>query len=162
MIGYPITYGDILEKGNGFASETVLTETLEYWSNEKNLANFNRGYKFCLLAFRISGLLFKSTAAFASDNRVLPVNNGANDVGSCPGAVSPPFGTPGPGPEGTPSPGPGGLANVPTAGRGGFGASALGICGIAMKSGAYWVGFVCAAAVIVRVRMAAVPANAAL
>ena len=46
--------------------------------------------------------------------------------------------------------------------RGAYGTSALGICGIAMKSGAYWVGFVCAAAVIVGVRMAAISANAAL
>ena len=103
--------------------------------------------------FGISGVLVRSTAAFASSNGVL-TDNGANGVGSCPGTGSPPSGTPGPGPAK-----PGGLANVPTADRGAFGASALGICAIAMKSGAYWVGFVCAAAVIVGVRMASVPAN---
>ena len=157
MISYPITYGDILEKGHGFTSETVLTGISEYWFNEKNLANFNRGYKFGLLVFGISVVLFKSTAAFASDNGVLPANNGANGEGSCPGTGSPPSVTPAPGPEK-----PGSLANVPTADRGAFGASALGICGIAMKSGAYWVGFLCAAAVIVGVRMGSVPANAPL
>ena len=157
MIGYPITYGDILEKDNAFTSETILTGILEYWSNEENLANFNRGYKLGLLVFGISGVLLRSTTAFASDNGMLPANNGANGVGSCPGTESPPSGTPSPGPAK-----PGGLANVPTADRGAFGASALGICGIAMKSGAYWVGFVCAAAVIVGVRMAAIPANAPL
>lgn len=152
MIGFPITYGDILEKGNGFTSETVLTGVSEYWSDEKNLANFNRGYKFGLLMFSISSLLLSSKTAFASDYGVLPANDGANGGGSCP---APPSETPGPGPAK-----PGGLANVPTVDRGAFGASALGICGIAMKSGAYWVGFVCAAAVIVGVRMAAIPANA--
>ena len=30
MIGYPITYGDILEKGNAFTSETVLTGLVSY------------------------------------------------------------------------------------------------------------------------------------
>lgn len=152
MIGYPITYGDISEKGNSFTSETVLTGVSEYWSDEKNLANFNRGYKFGLLLFSISGVLLSSTTAFASDNGVLPSNNNAHGGDNCP---APPSNTP-------PSPGqtkPGGLANVPTIDRGAFGASALGICGIAMKSGAYWVGFVCAAAVIVGVRMASVPAN---
>lgn len=163
MIGYPVTYGDTLEKGNGLTSESVLTKISDYWSNEENIANFNQGYKFGLLVFGISGVLLSSTTAVASDNGVLPVNNGANGVGSCPGTGSPPSGTPGPGPGPGPGPAkPGGLANVPTIDRGAYGASALGICGIAMKSGAYWVGFVCAAAVIVGVRMAAVPANAAL
>lgn len=152
MIGYPITYGDTLETSNGFTSETVLTGISEYWSNEENIANFNRGYKFGLLVFGISGALLRSTAAFASDNGMLPTNNGSNGEGSCSGTGSPPSGTPGPAK-------PGSLANVPTADRGAFGASALGICAIAMKSGAYWVGFVCAAAVIVGVRMASVPAN---
>ena len=152
MIGYPITYGDILEKGNALTSETVLTGISDYWYNEENLANFNRGYKFGLLVFGISGVLLSSTIAFASDN-------GANNVGSCPGTGSPPSVTPSPSPNPAK---PGSLANIPTADRGAFGASALGICGIAMKSGAYWVGFVCAAAVIVGVRMAAVPANAPL
>jgi len=156
MIGYPITYGDTLEKSNGFTSETVLTGISEYWSNEENIANFNRGYKFGLLVFGISGVLLRSTAAFASDNGKLPANNGANGVASCPGTGSPPSGTPGTGPGPAK---PGSLANVPTADRGAFGASALGICAIAMKSGAYWVGFVCDAAVIVGVRLASVPAN---
>ena len=104
MIGYPIMYGDTLERGNGFKSETVLTKISEYWSNEDNQANFNRG--------------------------------------------------PGPNPAKA-----GSLANVPTPDRGAFGAGALGICAIVMKSGAYWVGFVCAAAVIIGARMAAVLAN---
>ena len=36
MIGYPITYGDTLEKGTVFTSETVLTGISEYWSNDKS------------------------------------------------------------------------------------------------------------------------------
>ena len=114
MIGYPITYG------NDFTSETVLSEISEYWSNEENQANFNKGYKFGLLVFGIGGVLLKSTVAFASDSGVLPANNGVNGVGSCPGTGAPPSGTPGPGPAK-----PGSLANVPTADRGAFGASAL-------------------------------------
>jgi hypothetical protein len=143
MIGYPITYGDRLEKGNGFTSESVLTGISEYWSNEENQGNFNKGYKFGLLVFGISGVLLSSTTVFASDNGVGPTNNGTNGVGSSPGTGSPASGTPGPGPAK-----PGDLANVPTADRGAFGASALGLCATAMKSGAYWVGFVGAAVVM--------------
>jgi hypothetical protein len=40
MIGYPITYGDILEEDNGFTSETVITEISEYWSNEEKSSEF--------------------------------------------------------------------------------------------------------------------------
>ena len=154
MVGYPITYGDHLENGRGLTSETVLSGISEYWSNEENHTDFIKGYRFGLLVFSFSSILLRSTPVFASDNGMAPGN-----MGSCPEAGSPPSETP------VPSPGhtnPGGLANVPTTDRGAYGASALGICGIAMKSGAYWVGFVCAAAVIVGVRMAAIPANAPL
>jgi hypothetical protein len=144
MIGYPITYGDTLEEGSGFS------KVLKYWVNKKNQANFIKGYKFGLLVFGLSVVLLKSTAAFASDSGVRPTNSGADGGGSCSGTGSPASEAPKK---------PGGLANVPTADRGAYGASALGICGIAMKSGAYWIGFVCAAAVIIGVRMAAVPAN---
>lgn len=148
MIGYPVTYGDTLEEGNGFTSETVITEISEYWSNEINQRSFNKGYRLGLFVFGASSIFLTSKAAFASDSGVLPANNGG---GNCPAE------TPAPGPGK-----PGNLAQVPTADRGALGASALGICGSAMKSGAYWVGFVCAAAVIVGVRMSAVPANAPL
>ena len=114
MIGYPFTYGDILEEGSGFTSETVVNEISEYWSDEINQTNFNRGYRLGLLVFGTSSLFLTSKAAFASDSGVLPAGDG--------------------------------------------GASALGICGIAMKTGAYWVGFVCAAAVIIGARMASFPA----
>lgn len=144
MIGYPITYGDTLEEVNSFTSEMFITEISEYWSNEKNKINFNKGYKLGLLVFGIGGLVLISRPAFASDSGVLPNNNGAGGGGSCPET--------GPTQSGTPAPGPG---------------NALGICGIAMKSGAYWIGFVCAAAVIVGVhivgvRMAAIPPDQAL
>jgi len=144
MIGYPITYGDTLEEGNDFTSERVLTGISEYWSDEENVANFNQGYKLGLLVFGISGILLSSTIAFAGDSGVLPSNNGANSASSCPA-------------------GPGSLANVPTTDRGTFGARTLGICGIAMRSDAYayWVGFLCAGAVLIGVRMSAVPANQA-
>nr|UKC63232.1 hypothetical protein [Haslea ostrearia] len=157
MIGYPITYGDTLEEVNSFTSEMFITEISEYWSNEKNKINFNKGYKLGLLVFGIGGLVLISRPAFASDSGVLPNNNGAGGGGSCPETGPTQSGTPAPGPGNT-----GSLAKVPTADRGAFGASALGICGIAMKSGAYWIGFVCAAAVIVGVRMAAIPADQAL
>ena len=88
MIGYPITYGDILEKGNGFTSETVMTKISDYWSDEKNLVNFNRGYKFGLLFFGIKGVLLSPTTAFASDNKVLPSNNGAHGLDNCPAPTS--------------------------------------------------------------------------
>ena len=153
MIGYPITYGDILKKGNGFTSERVLTEISEYWSDEENQKNFNRGYKFGLLVFGISVVLLTSTAAFASDPVVIPANNGANGVGNCPETGPTPSKTPGPGAK----PGKrGSLANVPSGEQGTYTASALGICAVAMRSGAYWVGFICAAAVIIGVRMSSI------
>ena len=66
-------------------------------------------------------------------------------------------------PAPTPGPArPGSLANVPTAERGLYTASALSICGVAIKSVAWYIGFICGAAVLVGVRMASVPANAAM
>lgn len=161
MIGYPITYNDTLEESNGFTSETLFTGISEYCSNEKTQGNFCKGYKFGLLFFGIASLIVSSTPAFAEGEGSLTTsgtvtNNGA---GSCPGAGSGPSGAPAPTPGPTT---PGGLANVPTADRGVYTASALGICGIAMKSGAFYIGFICAAAVLVGVRMAGVPANAAM
>jgi hypothetical protein len=146
MIGYPFTYGDILEEGSGFTSETVVNEISEYWSDEINQTNFNRGYQLGLLVFGTSSLFLTSKAAFASDSGVLPAGDGG---ANCP--------APGPAPEAA-KPKPGSLGVIPSADRGTYGASALGICGIAMKTGAYWVGFVCAAAVIIGVRMASFPA----
>ena len=142
MIGYPFTYGDILEEGSGFTSETVVNEISEYWSDEINQTNFNRGYRLGLLVFGTSSLFLTSKAAFASDSEVLPASDGG---ANCPA------------PEPA-KPKPGSLAVIPNADRGAYGASALGICGIAMKTGAYWVGFVCAAAVIIGARMASFPA----
>ena len=74
-----------------------------------------------------------------------------NGAGSCPAPGSGPSGAPDP----TPGPArPGSLANVPTADRGVYAAGALSICGIAMKSCAWYIGFICAGAVLVEVRMA--------
>ena len=143
MIGYPFTYGDILEEGSGFTSETVVNEISEYWSDEINQTNFNRGYRLGLLVFGASSLFLTSKAAFASDSGRLPASDGGS---SCPA-------------PGAAKPKPGSLASVPTVDRGAYGASALGICGIAMKTGAYWIGFVCAAAVIVGARMGAFPSG---
>ena len=153
MIGYPITYGDSLEEGNSFTSEILITKISDYCSNEKNRINFNKGYNLGLLVFGIGSLVLASSPAFASDSEILPDSSGTGGGANCP--------EPGP----TPRPetaGTGSLARVPTAERGAFTASALGICGIAIKSGAYWIGFVCAAAVIVGVRMASIPADQAL
>ena len=49
MISYPFTYVDILEESSGFTSETVVNEISEYWFDEINQTNFNRGYRFGLL-----------------------------------------------------------------------------------------------------------------
>ena len=113
----------------------------------------------CLLFFGIASLLVSSTLAFAEGEGSLSTSGTANGAGSCPGTGSGPSGAPAP----TPGPAtPGSLANVSTADRGMYTASALGIFGIAMKSGAFYVGFICAAAVLVAVHMAGVPANAAM
>ena len=102
--------------------------------------------------FGIGGLLLTSSPAFASDSAISPESGGTGGGGSCP--EPPPSVTPTTRPETA-----GSLARVPTADRGAFTASSLGICAVAMKSGAFWIGFVCAAAIIVGVRMAAVPAE---
>ena len=170
MIGYPFTYGDILEEGSGFTSETVVNEISEYWSDEINQTNFNRGYRLGLLVFGASSLFLTSKAAFASDSGGLPASDGGSPA---PGAAKPKPGSlasdsvglpASDGGSSCPAPGaakpkPGSLASVPTVDRGAYGASALGICGIAMKTGAYWIGFVCAAAVIVGARMGAFPSG---
>ena len=52
ILGYPITYSDILEEGKGFTSETLFTEISEYCSNEKTQENFCKSYKFGLLAYK--------------------------------------------------------------------------------------------------------------
>ena len=70
MIGYPIMYGDTLEEGNGFTSETLFTRISEYCSNEKTQENFCKGYKFGLLFFGIATLLVSSTP-FLLRERVL-------------------------------------------------------------------------------------------
>ena len=159
MIGYPITYGDTSEEVNSFTSEMFITEISDYCSNEKNQINFNKGYKLGLLVFGTCGLLLASRPAFASDSGMLPDNSGTGGggVGSCPETGSTSSGTPAPEAVNI-----GRLASVPTADRGAFGASALGICAVTIKSGAYWIGFICAAPVIVGVRMAAIPADHAL
>ena len=84
MIGYPITYGDSFEEGNGITSEMVITEISEYWSNEKNKINFNKGYKLGLLVFSASTIFLTSRAAFASDSGTPPAKNVNNGGGECP------------------------------------------------------------------------------
>lgn len=142
MISYPFTYVDILEESSGFTSETVVNEISEYWFDEINQTNFNRGYRFGLLVFGTSSLFFTSKAAFASDSGMLPAGD---DGANCP--------APGPVPEAA-KPKPGSLVVIPSTDRCAYGVSALGIYGIAMKTGAYWIGFVCAAALIIVARMA--------
>lgn len=77
MIGYPITYGDTLEEGNGFTSETLFNGISEYCSNEKTQENFCKGYKFGLLFFSIFSLLVSSTPAFA-DGKGSIIHPGSN------------------------------------------------------------------------------------
>lgn len=84
------------------------------------------------IVFGIGGLFLASSPAFASYSGILADNNGTGGGGSCPEAGPTPSGTPTPRPETSES-----LARVPTADRGAFEASTLGICSIAMESGAY-------------------------
>lgn len=102
MIGYPFTHGDILEEGSGFTSETVVNEISEYWSDEINQTNFNRGYQLGLLVFGTSSLFLTSKAAFASDSGALPASD---DGTNCPA------------PEAA-KPKPGSLGVIPSAERG--------------------------------------------
>jgi hypothetical protein len=108
--------------------------------DEINQTNFNRDYRLGLLVFSTSSLFLflTSTASFASDSGVLPASNGGTDCLSS--ALA--------------KPKPGSLAVIPSADQGAYGVSALGICRIAMKTGAYWVEFVCAVALIIEARMA--------
>ena len=130
---FPYTYGDNLEEGNGFTSEAIVRKTKEYWSDEENQMNFNQGYRLGLLVFGFASLFLTSKAAFASDSKGVPDGNSGGQ-NSCP----------------APSPG---KPKPPTSDRGTFGASVLGICSVAMSTGAYWVGFICAASFIIGVRM---------
>lgn len=66
MTGYPITYGDILEEGNGLTTETLFTKISEYASNEKTRENLYKGYKFGLLFFGVGSRLISSVPAFAN------------------------------------------------------------------------------------------------
>lgn len=165
MLGYPISYGDNLEYGNGFTSEAVINNVLEYWT-EENKQKFKQGYIFGTAL--LSVLVFGSELAFAEDSSLNTGNIGssgpvpASGAGPGSGPGSCPAPGPGAGPGAGPGRGPGSLATVPTTERGAYVASALGICGIAMKTGAFWIGFVCAGAVIVGARMASIPANSAL
>jgi hypothetical protein len=110
----------------------------EYWTPE-NKIQFQRGFTFGTFIISLGTSVLMPQIAVAAD--------GTGGAGGSP----------------TPIPGKsapiGSLVNVPTADRGAYAASALGICAIAMKSGAFWVGFRCAGAVISGVRMAAIPAN---
>ena len=141
MLGFPITYGD---EDEGFTSEILINKLTEYWSNEKNQEVFVKGYRMGAVFFGLGFLFLVPKTAFASD---LPAK-------SCPPGPSDPASG-----STAPTPAPGSLANVPKGGRGAFGASVLGICGVAMSTGAYWIGFLCAGAVIIGVRMANMPAS---
>ena len=148
MIGYPITYGDSLEEGNGYTSEAIVKKTKEYWSDEENKLNFNLGYRHGLFVFGLFSIFLTSRAAFAANPEGVPGDNCPVEPGPSPDTG------PKPGPSTPTGPKPGSLATVPTADRGAFGAGVLAICNIAMQTGAYWVGFVCAAGFIVAVSMA--------
>ena len=102
------------------------------------------------MLFGTSSLFLTSKAAFASDSGILPASDGKANC-SAPGLA----------PEAA-KPKSGSLAGIPSADWVAYGASALGICGSAMKTGAYWVGFVCAAAVIIGAHMASFPASDSL
>ena len=157
MTGYPIFYGNEGKCENGFTSEAVINFLVKscHW-NQENKLNFKRGYIFGTALFSMLGLFsligFGSSAAFADDSSLSTCNPGSNP-GSGPGSNT----ASAPAPE--PGRGPGSLATVPSVDRGTYGASSLGICAIAMKTGSFWVGFVCAAAVIIGMRMAGIPAN---
>ena len=146
MIGYPYTYGDF-DDHKTFTSKIVFTEISEYFSDKETQENFRKGYRVGLIAFSVVSLFaFSSTAAFAEGENLNNNNNGAN---SCPetgsGAASP----------NPPSPTKSNaVANMPSGDRGAYVGSALGICAAAMKSGAWYIGFLCAGAVIIGMRIA--------
>jgi len=97
--------------------------------------------------FNLGGMILASTTAFAHEETV-----------TSPGSSGSPTYT-----SNCPAPDPvtveRGLANVTRVDRGIYTASALGISGIAMKTGAFYIGFVCAAAVLIGIHMAGIPAK---
>ena len=111
IIGYPIIYGDTLEEGNGFTSETLFTRISEQCSNEKTQENFCKDQKFGLLVFGNASLVVSPTPAFADVEGSLTTSGRNSEAGSCPGAGSGPLDAPAP----TPGPAtPGSLANIPS------------------------------------------------
>lgn len=167
MIGFPITYGDLLEQGNGFTTQALETKVVDYWDDDRK-ALFFRGYRDGLLIFSAASILLFSQAALAVEGSGTDITT-SNPSGTCtapgsgqgpvPGSGQGPAPGSAPGPAPGPAkPAPGSLANVPTADGGALNAAALTFCGIAFKTGAYWVGFACAGLVILGARMANLPA----
>ena len=148
MIGYPITYGDLLEQGNGFTTQALKTKVVDYWDDDRK-SLFFRSYRDGLLIFSAASILLFSQAALAVEGSGTDITN-SNPSGTCTASGQ----GPAPGPA---KPAPGSLANGPTADRGALNAAALTFCGIAFKTGAYWLGFACAGLVILGARMANLP-----
>jgi len=108
--------------------------------------NWKKGFQFGLLIFSVSGILFGATNAFASDKGNVPAGKGGNSIKSSPGL------------DGAK---PGSLAHVPETERVSIVIvdSTLGLSDIAMKTGAYWISFICAATILVGMQMSAVPSK---
>jgi len=88
MIGFPYTYGDELESGNGFTSEVLINNVSEYWTPEKQRIFLN-SYTRTLSFMSLTGVLLLSPSARAQDGFVdppppvsqpdLPFNNNASE-----------------------------------------------------------------------------------
>jgi len=62
MIGYPITYGDLLEEKNVFTTHVLETKVVDYWNNDRK-SLFFLGYKHGTLIFSATtGLLVNQPA----------------------------------------------------------------------------------------------------
>ena len=142
MIGYPIDYGNNPDSRNGFTSEVLAAEVNDYVDSvdEKCINNFKKG-------FTIGTLVFSATTMFTTVASASDVYDSLSG-----GPQTPPTGNDGSCPNPTPSMNVGG--NVPTADRGAYAGAGITICTIALRTGSFWVGFVCAVALSVGMGMA--------
>ena len=68
MIGYPITYGNVLEENNSITDSFV-----KYWSDETNRLNFYKGYKFGLLVFSLVSVSKVAFVLISNDSSIYEV-----------------------------------------------------------------------------------------
>lgn len=140
MIGYPTSYGDLLEHENDFTSQALEDKVNDYW-NEDRKKLFWMGYQHGLMTCSIMAIFLISQSAIA-ESGISKIPEGTCPVGE--EAPAPAQGTPNnPTVGGSTDPVPnskptsGSLANVPTGDRGLIGGSVITICTVAVRNGAY-------------------------